>query len=74
MSDADDLLTKPFVPCLVYCDGDEGDPYIEYAMADVPVYYDRIDGVMELVREMGTKKIVGVRLYTKLSFSLACAP
>lgn len=73
MTDAPDLTT-PFMPGLIYCDGDEDDPYLEYVNADVPVFYDRVDGALELVREMHTKKIVGVRIYTKLSFSCAVAP
>ena len=67
---SDDLLTKEFVPCVVIDDGD--DPYIEYCNEDTAVFYDRVDDSLELVRRMDDKKIIGARIYAKLSISTAC--
>ena len=72
MNDAnDELLTKPYKPHVTYnSDEDRSDHYIEYCSEDAACYFERIDDTLELIRRMDTKKIIGARIYARVSLQI----
>lgn len=57
--DEEDLLTKPYEPCAVYFAESDA---LEYVSRDVATVTEWINPDLEIIRDMETRNIVGVRI------------